>query len=175
MSMDAMTIGAGFLSFALFLAVHFITFRWVRPERLLRSLLIGTVLMLALPAVLIFGLWSVKAADLSLGAWVCAALVSSLIEGLLCFFYVLCIFGPYETSVRMRLVREIAAGGACGITFKDLDQRYNAESIVQVRLQRLLGSGDIVEHNGLYRIISHKNLFFIFDAIAGILKKWIGR
>ena len=175
MAIDVLTAGTAIFSFVIFLLVHVITFRRVAPEHLLRSLLMCTISIMALPVLMMAVFYMLKAADASLQAWVCAAVVSSLIQGLLCFVYVLCVFGPYETSVRMRLVREVARGGASGISLQDLLGRYNAETIVDVRLQRLVGSGDIIENNGLYRAGRTQNLFFVFDAVGGIIKKWIGR
>ena len=165
-------VGAGFICF---LALQFITFRWVRPERLLKSLLLCVVVMLAMPVVLILGFYHLRLVDEPLSGWVMAAVIASLIQGLLCFFYVLCIFGPYETSVRMRLIREIAAGGALGVSPQELSSRYNAKAIVDIRLQRLVGSGDIIEKDGRYRMGHSQNFFFVFDAIAGFIKKAIGK
>ena len=95
------------------------------------------------------------------------------VNGLLCFVYVLCVFGPYETSVRMRLVREIARAASGGISRQELLKRYSAQTIVDLRLRRLMGSGDIVEKDGLYHSRGQRNFFFIFDSIARIIKKWI--
>lgn len=175
MNIDILTVGAAIFSFVIFLLVHFITFRWVRPERLLRSLQLCVVAVMALPVLLIALFFIFRAVDEPPQAWVCAAVFAVAIQGLMSFMYVLCIFGPYETSVRMRLVREIAGGGPNGISLKELLGRYNDQIIVDVRLQRLIGSGDVIEKDGRYRIASSRNIFFIFDAISGILKKWIGR
>lgn len=175
MNIDILTVGVAIFSFVIFLLADFITFRRVRPERLLRSLLACIIAIMGLPALLMVIFFIFKMADEPLQAWVCAAVMASAIQGLLCFVYVLCIFGPYETSVRMRLVREIARGGGNGISPQELLGRYNPEIMVNLRLQRLIGSGDIVEKGGRYRVIKRGNLFFIFDAIAGVLKRWIGR
>lgn len=175
MGMDVLTAGAGFFSFGVFLLIHLITFRRVAPEHLLRSLLMCVMAIMGFPILLMGILYILKAVDATLQAWVCAALLALVIQGLLCFVYVLCIFGPYETSVRMRLVREIAQGGPKGISLQELLGRYNSETIVNLRLQRLLGSGDIIENNGRYRIARRGNFFFIFDGIAGVIKQWINR
>jgi len=172
--MDILIVEVGFLSFGIFLLIHVITFRRVRPEHLLKSLLLCVIAMLGLPVLLMGVLYSLKAVDAAWQAWVCAAVLALVIQGLLCFVYILCVFGPYETSVRMRLVREMAASPG-GLSIGELLQRYNTETIVNLRLRRLMGSGDIIEKNGFYQVSSSKNLFFIFDAIAGILKKWIKR
>ena len=150
MSLDVLTVAAAFISFGIFLLVHVVTFRWLRPEQLLRSLVIIVGAIAGLPLVMIAPLF-LKTGNLPWQAWGCASLLAMMINGLLCFVYVLCVFGPYETSVRMRLLREIAQGKEKGISRQDLLARYNEQVIVDVRLQRLLGSGDIIEKDGLYR------------------------
>ena len=173
--MDVLTTGIGFLSFSIFLLVHLITFRWVKPERLLRSLLLCVMAIMALPFFLMWFFFTMKIVAAPLSVWVYATLLAVFVQGLLCFVYVLCIFGPYETSVRMRLVREIAQGAKQGISLKELSARYNAQTLVNIRLERLIGSGDIIKKDSRYHPGNKGNLFFIFDAIGGVIKKRIGR
>ena len=175
MNIDILTVSVAGVSFIVFLFIHFITFRRVRPESLLRSLLACVVTLMAFPIILMALARTFQILNEPLQVWVVAAILSSGIQGLLCFFYVLCVFGPYETSVRMRLVREIQKGGSQGIKAHDLDLSYNTETILNVRLKRLIGSGDLIERDGLYRIGRTGNFFFIFDAIAKVIKRWIGR
>jgi hypothetical protein len=175
MNIDIITVGAAIFSFVIFLLVHAVTFRWVRPERLLRSLQLCVVAVMMLPVLLMAVFFLFKAVNEDPLAWVCATIFAVAIQGLMSFMYVLCIFGPYETSVRMRLVREIAAGGPNGISLQELLGRYNDQIMVDLRLRRLVGSGDIAQKDGRYRVIKGGNIFIIFDAIAGVLKRWIGR
>lgn len=175
MHMDILTMGVALVSFGLFLLIHVISFRWLRPEELLRSLLVCVLAILGLPLVLMGVLFAVKAEDVSVLAWVTAAILALIITGLLCFIYVLCVFGPYETSIRMRLVREIERGGPVGISIEELLGRYSPETIVNIRLRRLIGSGDIIEKDGLYRAGGSRNFFFVFDVIGDVIKKWIDR
>lgn len=172
MQLDILTVAVGFLSFGIFLLIHLIIFRWVRPERLLKTLLVCVIAVLGLPVLLMGIFYFFKLMDVTLQAWVCAVALAMVVQGLLCFVYVLCVFGPYETSVRMRLVREMAASPD-GISMAELLRRYNTQTIVALRLRRLMGSGDIVEKDGFYRVAGNKNIFFIFNAIACLLKKWI--
>jgi len=53
-------------------------------------------------------------------------------------------------------------------------ERYNAGTILKIRLLRLTGSADIVLKDGFYSCGGGRNIFFIFDTIAGVIKKWIG-
>jgi len=173
--MDCLTLGVGLFSFLVFLIIHVIAFRWLAPEQLLKSLLVTVLIIMALPAVVMVTIFFSRTIDAPLAMWLLATVLAMAVDGLLCFFYVLCIFGPYETSVRMRLVREIAKGKDIGVSHDEILAQYNAEIMVKIRLQRLIGSGDIVEDNGIYRTTNTGNFFFIFDAIAGVIKRWIGR
>jgi hypothetical protein len=175
MQMDVLTLGVGVISFGVFLIVQVITFRWLRPEELLKSLSACVVAIAVLPLVLMGILYVIKALDASMMAWIIAALLALFVAGLLSFIYILCVFGPYETSIRMRVVREIAKGGSKGISMQELLGAYSPEAIMNVRLQRLVGSGDVIEKDGIYQASGKKNFFFIFDAIACTIKKWIGR
>ena len=175
MSMDILTIGVGIASFGIFLLIHFLTFRWLRPEELLKSLLACVAVIAVLPVVLMGMLFLMKAAQASVAVWILSVLLALLITGLLSFVYITCIFGPYETSIRMRLVREIARAGGKGISHPELLERYNPKTILDIRLRRLKGSGDVVEQGGLYRTGGKDNFFFFFDKIAGVLKQWIGK
>jgi hypothetical protein len=173
--MDLLAVGVGFVSFGIFFIIHVITFRWLQPEKLLKSLRVCVLAVVALPLMLTGILFVNKVMDAPLSAWVLASLLALLIAGLVSLVYVLCVFGPYETSVRMRLVREIEGGGPGGVSLQDLLRRYSSETILNVRLRRLIGSGDIIEENGLYRSGSKRNFLFFIDIIAGMIKKWIGR
>jgi hypothetical protein len=173
MPIDFLTVGVGFFSFGVFLVIHVVTFRWLQPEKLLKSLLACSFAIAALPLVLMGSLFVMKTVDASALVWAIASLLALLITGLLSFIYVTCIFGPYETSVRMRLVREIANSASKGISRQELRERYNAQTIMNIRLRRLQGAGDIIEQNGFYRAGSSRNIFFLFDTVARVIKKWM--
>ena len=170
MDMDFLIVAVGVGSFGLFFLIQAIIFRRSRPEQLLRSLVI-CVLAVALPPVVLIGVLS--AAKTSVWTRIIATLLAFLITGLLCLVYVFWVFGPLETSVRMRLVREIGRRPE-GISLEELAQQYNPRTILDVRLRRLSGSGDIVQKGDLYEMKSARNFFFFFDVIAGAIKKRIG-
>src|SRR5271167_632156 len=105
MFMDILAVGTGVFSFGIFMIIHLISFRRLRPEQLLRSLFLILIGILSLPVFLMGIMFVLKISNETWQTWVCGTFLAMLIDGLLCFDYVLCIFGPYETSVRMRLVR----------------------------------------------------------------------
>ena len=174
MQIDLLTVAVGFGSFGIFFLIHIITFRRLHPEALLKSLAACGVAIAVLPVMLMVILFFMKAVDAPVLSWVLAGVLATLISGGLSLVYVLTIFGPYETSVRMRLVREIAKGGPDGISHQELLDRYNARTIMDIRLRRLKGSGDVIEEGGLYRAGRTRNVFLLFDVVAGVIKKWIG-
>ena len=175
MRIDCLTVAVVFLSFALFLLLHMLDCRRMNEEDLLKSLWRMCVVTMVFPGLLAWFFFILKAADMVWMAWVCVAAVASFLHGLLCFVYVLCVFGPYETSVRMRLVREIFKGQREGITAEQLSCRYNNEIITAIRLRRLTGSKYIIEKDGTYKAGSATNVFFIFDIFVKVLLKAIGR
>jgi len=99
--------------------------------------------------------------------------LSFIVYGLLVFVYILCVFGPYETSIRMRIVREIYGAGQQGLTLENLLKNYNIRGILQVRLERLKGAGDIAVKDGKYYIRQHCNIFFLIESIAHQIQQWI--
>ncbi len=172
-SVDILTIVTGFASFGIFLLVHVITFRWISPEGVLKSLMTMFIAFMGLPLMMTGMLFALKLLSVSWQTGACMAVLAGVIHGLLCFVYVICVFGFYEASVRMRLVREIVQAKPGGILMEEILQHYNPDEIVRLRLRRLMGSGDIIERQGFYRVAGHRNFFFLFDMISGILKKWI--
>ncbi len=174
MAIDLTVLAMGFGSFVIFLGMHLVLMRCVRPEALLKSITGLFAVSVAAHLAVVGNLWAFKVLDLTTGQWLAALAVSFLAYGLAAFNYILCVFGPYETSVRMRLVREIAAVPA-GIAEKDLRERYNEGVIVDIRLRRLIGSGDIHVEDGIYRSRTAENVFFLLDRVAGTLKTWIGK
>lgn len=57
-----------------------------------------------------------------------------------------------ETGRRIRIVRELLNAG--GLSMEGLLQRYNTSDMVEIRLTRLLNSGQIIERNGMLFIQS---------------------
>ena len=54
------------------------------------------------------------------------------------------------TARRIRLLRELGAVGDDGLTRAELLERYGPRDVIGVRLDRLTGSGQIVEREGRY-------------------------
>ncbi|MDD5465380.1 MAG: hypothetical protein PHP73_03450 [Candidatus Omnitrophica bacterium] len=63
-----------------------------------------------------------------------------------------------ETARRIRLLRELGEAPA-GLTKGDILKRYNAQEIINIRINRLMNNSQIVLRNGRYYVGSPVMLF----------------
>ena len=171
MKVDALIVLSVLCSYGFFVALHLITFRFLKTDEVLKSLMRVVVL-----SFLFHFVWlSLDPLDLldalGLADRVLVFVVSFAILALLLFVHVLCVFGPYETSIRLRLIRELFRGPGQGMREEAILKNYNAEMILKKRLGRLSSSGELLLQDGRYRINKHVNVFFFIDFMAGILKR----
>jgi len=69
-----------------------------------------------------------------------------------------------QTSIRIRMYSEIASNPS-GVSVDEMKREYDDKAVLEVRLQRLLESGDIILKNGRYflgrrRFLHVSNLLF---------------
>jgi hypothetical protein len=104
-------------------------------------------------------------------AWCNALLVNVPIYGALsyCFFN---FANLGQSSVRIRIYARIAAA-ANGVSLAELSSEYNEASLMQMRLQRLLESGDLVENDGRY-LLGRRRFVPVAHAIFGIKRFVLG-
>ncbi len=100
-------------------------------------------------------------------------IVSFCLYSILSFSYVICCVGPYETSVRLRIVRELYKQPQ-GMRLERLLGFYNNRRILDLRLQRLLASKDLILENGVYRDNRGSSVFTGITAITEFLKRCYG-
>lgn len=166
-SPDLMIVLLAAGAFIVFLIIHFLTFRFLAPEALLKGIV--NVFVQCLLGLFAIGFFLVHEPVVNR---ILMLLLTAIIYGLLSFFYILCIFGPYETSIRMRLIRELSLS-VSGLSINDLLTRYNVTVILDTRIQRLIGSGDLIKKNDLFYLGKASNMFFIIDRIASKLRRFI--
>lgn len=142
-----MPIVGSIVGFAVFFAAHVVVFRNIQERDAVRWFFLLVVLVSTLIIFAGFG-------------WLTIVLFIMLAS---CYF--MGIFGLMATSVRIRILCEIARAGSRGMTMKQLLARYNREAIVTKRLARLVSSGDIVCANGKYRRPAGRMTFFTFPAL----------
>ena len=165
----AILVSSG-ISFLAFFILQVIVFRMVHPEAVLRWIM--NIFMIV--SVLHLFVMAIAYNYLQLnypGGLLFMAAVSYFIFGLTAFVYILCVFGPSETSIRIRLVRELQDVKGGRLTRDELLKKYNGRLILERRIQRLLYAGEILEQNGKYVLLNKANAFFMIDAVAGLIQK----
>lgn len=124
--------------------VQILSFRWVKPLGLLKSVFLGFgagMLYMLESEYLIFAQSSAESMS---AIWPNLA-ANTLTCGVLgyCYFHFI---NLGETGRRIRIVRELLS--ADGLTLEELLRRYNTSDMIEIRLTRLLNSGQIAERNG---------------------------
>ncbi len=181
--MDELIVLSVLVSYGFFVVLHLGLFRFFKPEEVLNSLMRVGILAgcghflffyLLYENIRIFPV--LESGFLSeIFSLAPAAVLSFFILGLLVFVHVLCLFGPYETSIRLRLIRELYHGPSSGMSAEELLQNYNAIFILEKRLRRLIASGELIQQGEIYQIKKNVNIFFFIDFIVRNLQKIIAR
>lgn len=86
------------------------------------------------------------------GGFIFGSIVAWMFYTFLVLAYVLAILGVMESSVRIRLLKEIYDAKEKGITLKQILIKYNKDVILQKRLERFLAVGQIKRINGKYQL-----------------------
>lgn len=156
--MDTYLFFTAFLSFCLFLAGIAVLFRFTRPEAAI-IWMIRTFVGIAVVTVVAFG----RSWSLTLFIWWAS------LYGLLTVLFV---FGPFsimEASLTIRLFTEIARSGR-GMTTADLMKHTDRSHIIRRRIDRLLYSGEIREHHGVY-MRGQTSYFGIREVVLGTFRR----
>ncbi len=151
----AITIGS-IVGFLVFFAAHVAVFRKIRARDAVRWFFILVVVVGSILGVI--QVWTTHL--LSVGS----SLTSIMLFVILACCYFMGVFGLMATSVRIRILCEIARAGTKGMTMKQLLTRYNHEVIVRQRLARLVSNGDLRNFGGKYHG-RRRFTFFVFPAL----------
>jgi hypothetical protein len=84
------------------------------------------------------------------------------------------VFGTYESSIRLRLARELYRQHPKKVALKEILAHYNAGVILKGRLERLTSSGDLSFNGKHYHYKGRQNVFSIIDLISTFLRKVYG-
>ena len=138
------------LGLAVNVLVQILSFRWILSRGLLKSVFLGFgvgMLYVLGSEYFIF----TQSTGKSMSDFLPNVMANILTCGVLgyCYFHFI---NLGETGRRIRIVRELLS--ADGLTLEELLQRYNTSDMVEIRLARLLNSGQIVERNGMLFIKS---------------------
>ncbi len=159
-------------SFIVFFILQMVVFRMLHQEAVLKAIMIIFMVTSLVHLVGSF-LYADQIAAAGLSGKVIFVAVSYLIFGLAAFVYILCIFGPSETSIRIRVLRELQEAPERRLSHGELANRYNARMVLERRLERLARSGEIIERAGKYTLIKKTNFFFMIDSVANTIHSFI--
>lgn len=137
--MDIFIIINTLISITAYFILHIIILRKIKQNDIFKwlvyiYLLAGVIPLLAGCKVSIFG-----------------SIVSLMFYTLLVLAYVMAILGVVESSIRIRLLKEIYDAGEKGIKLEQLLKKYNKDVILHKRLQRFLSAGEISFSKGKYQ------------------------
>lgn len=156
-------MGPGLLSFAVFFILHNLVYRRLRQAKLLKWLegLFVTVGALLVITGILTGFSGAE------------TFMAFMIYALLTFIYIVAIDSIYESSIRIRLLREIAAAPA-GLTRDEIRARYSSKVILQTRLMRLEAAGDIQKTPHGYKLARSAGLLLGFIGVVKFFRKIYG-
>ena len=160
---DMIVLACGLGSAILFVLAHVLLFRFSLVVNVLNWLIKAFTLL----ALINLGL------SFALAGSVSDAAIAFALYGILSFSYVVCFVGPYETSVRIRIVRELAKC-AEGLAMKELRRRYDNKDILVVRLERLVLSKDLKVEDAKFKDNRGRSIFTLITALTTFLKNCYG-
>lgn len=171
---DIIILTSAVASFIVFFILQVLIFRYVHPEAILKWIMNIFWLSSLLHIFWFFEIRMMWPEFLPVEAIGIVAL-SYFVFGLMAFVYILCVFGPSETSIRIRVVRELREGQGHRLSHEELLKRYNGRMVLERRLQRFLQSGEIRLEQGKYTLCKNANAFFMIDAVAQVIQKILGK
>lgn len=149
-------------AFMVFLIVHVIVLRRISDRSVIPVFWMTYAASGVVSYVLMGILWLPA---MSIAPQLFTTLVSWILYTLLVGNYFMGIFGVMESSIRMRVLGDIARAGQSGISRKAILSAYNHTKIVDRRLARFVASGDIELVSGAY--VSRKPItFFLLPALV---------
>lgn len=174
MIMDFFIILTSFSNFALFLFLHAALLRRYLTQpasaMILLSFIVGFIETLF--SYTVFSFVFLFPEGYSLPAVLLGGSVSCFLYTLLVFHYIAWVFGMGEAAIRIRLLFELAKHPVKGLSLEDFYERYNAESILSVRLARLVNAGHISLEGDIYKIKNRILLFQVF--LNNLMKSLLG-
>jgi hypothetical protein len=161
--MDFRIILSAFCSFLAYLFIHTLIFRVIDQKKVLvwivNTCLLGGLFpeIFALISAWLFPL----PGETFLIQFSAVSLLSFILYGLLAVLYILGPFGLIESSLRLKLLNEIAGAGNRGISRPSLYKLYNRHAIIRKRLDRFVTAKDFKYQNGNYYIRNRFSYFLI--------------
>lgn len=175
-SLDLFVIKSALTSFLLFAVVFFFALRWISQPAVLNWIVRIFVLVAIIHffhAVIALRGMSPFASQTNLFAASFCLLISFVIYGLTSFLYIICIFGPFETSVRSRILRELCSCYPEGFSYQQILTKYNNRVIIQRRLDKLLCASKVSFDGQFYRLKKKMTFFSLTEFFVKQMKRWL--
>ena len=169
LSVDTYILVNALVGFSLFVALHSIGMRQAGEEKVLRwtmRVFIAACIFQILGSILSLQISGLSNQNLDSLCLMLAMIMSFVLFGLLSFHYILWVFGPYESSLRLRLIRELSEVYPKGLTWQEITQRYNRDIILKRRLKRLIHARELISDGEKYRRKRRVSFFILMDAIS---------
>lgn len=142
--MDFWVVASSGLGLGVFAVSHVIAFRYFKPSGFARAFLACFLIGMAAAvatwdwAVFSGGVGPQSSSALALGGGIVVILC-----GLMFLLFLSWIFGVGESSIRIRILREIDRHREEGASLGEIESCYNDRMLLNVRLSRLAGSGQL--------------------------------
>ncbi|MBI4372552.1 MAG: hypothetical protein HY585_02345 [Candidatus Omnitrophica bacterium] len=145
------SVAGGFLFFIL---VHVLLMRTFKAIGAPLAMLSSIVACAFLNGFIFFAVLTLSGAtsEISLALTLFSATLSITLYGLVVFHYLAWVFGMSEAAIRIRLLFEVGKKHNIGVKVEEILDRYNAETILDVRLQRLVSAGHVGFDGSRYKL-----------------------
>lgn len=145
----------------MFLTIQLFIFRTMDNRQLMSALMRIFIVAAVIMIVYIYAL-SVLVFQKSSGEVLFQLILACLIFGASCFIYVTAVFGITVTSVRIQILRMISRTGSRGLGYGEIFGKYNKHVIVKTRLERLVGSGQLIRNKNKYYLPAKTTFFILY-------------
>ena len=173
--LDAYVLGAALVSFGLFLAVHVAVFRYGRPRRITPPLIVSFAagfLLDAGAAFMLVGYPTETLASYSEAARWLGGSAALAVYSLVTLHYLSWVFGMGEAAIRIRILLELERRPGGTATLQEIHDGYNDETILKIRLAKLVGAGYLQKDGPTYRV--RRKAVFLQSKMIGLLKTALG-
>lgn len=155
---DAMIILCACITFVLFIVMHMIVFRRMKPVMAVVWLMRCYVVSGIIGGIGSF-VWFSQA-HISFQDTIIVCVLCMVLYTLLVALYLFGVFSMVESSISFKILKEIADAGSKGINRQELLVQYSPAYIVRRRLARFVATGELVYEKGKYTKTKYSILSF---------------
>jgi len=171
---DVFAVVNGVGSFLVFIFLQICVFRFIQQENVINGLktllVIGALVNVGVGISPIF-LKITVTGKYTVGSIVFCSAVSLMIYALLVYLYSLYFFGVAESSIRIRILYEVAKRAPHWVSLDQINNDYNEDTIIRKRLSRFVNSGEIKVQRGKYSINKRFSIFFLQERAIHLLRR----